>query len=85
MHKLMVSLTILIALVLTVFAIPGGADETKDHVCFRVLDTDKDGLVTLEEFARHYGDDEDRFRAADADRDGRLTHDEYHELLGHGA
>jgi hypothetical protein len=75
----------LVALVLTALAIPGGADETKDHVCFRALDTDKDGLVTMDEFARHYGNDEARFQAADADRDGRLTHDEYHNLLGHGA
>ena len=77
--------TAILAFMLTVSAVPAGADETKDHVCFRALDTDKDGLVTLEEFARHYGDDEAQFRAADTDRDGRLTHDEYHDLLGHGS
>ena len=77
--------TAILALMLTVSAVPIGAEETKDHVCFRALDTDKDGRVTFEEFAQHYGEDEARFRAADADRDGRLTHDEYHDLLGHGA
>lgn len=67
------------------FAVAGVADETKDHICFRALDTDKDGRVTFEEFAKHYGADEARFKAADTDQDGRLTHDEYHDLLGHGA
>ena len=59
--------------------------ENQDHVCFRALDTDRDGQVTFAEFATHYGPDEARFQAADADRDGRLTHDEYHNFLGHGA
>ena len=74
----------LLAFLLTVSPIPVGAEETKDHVCFRILDNDKDGMVTFEEFEKHYADDEARFRAADADQDGQLTHDEYHDLLGHG-
>ena len=61
------------------------ADEGKDHVCFRALDANHDGLVTLQEFERVYKDAADRFKAADADKDGKLTHDEYHESLGHGS
>ncbi len=75
----------LAALLVTVAASPDWADEKKDHICFRALDADQDGLVTFEEFAEHYGADEARFEAADADQDGRLTHDEYHDLLGHGS
>lgn len=72
----------------TILALPVslcGAAEKKDHICFRALDADKDGRVTLQEFAKHYGDDKALFNAADVDQDGRLTHDEYHKLLGHGA
>ncbi len=76
---------IVMAIFFTLFAMAAWADEAKDHVCFRSLDADKNGLVTFEEFAEHYGADEARFKAADADQDGRLTHDEYHHLLGHGA
>ena len=63
----------------------GVADENKDHVCFRALDANQDGEVTLEEFERFYKDAADRFKAADADQDGTLTHDEYHDSLGHGS
>jgi hypothetical protein len=66
-------------------AVPCWADETKDHVCFRAMDTDKDGWVTFTEFEKFYGSDQQRFNEADADRDGKLTHDEYHQLLGHGS
>ena len=61
------------------------AAEKNDHVCFRSLDTDNDGLVTLDEFAVVFENAEETFKAADADKDGRLTHEEYHDLLGHGA
>ena len=64
---------------------PGLADENKDHVCFRVLDTDKDGKVTYAEFEKVYGDDKQKFKEADTDNDGNLTHDEYHFFLGHGS
>ncbi len=77
--------TMMITFLLSVSAMPVGADETKDHICFRALDADRDGLVTLAEFEKHYGKDEARFKAADTDQDGNLTHDEYHELLGHGS
>ena len=61
------------------------ADENKDHICFRALDVNQDGQVTLQEFERVYKDGADRFKEADADKDGKLTHDEYHDSLGHGA
>ena len=61
------------------------ADENKDHVCFRALDSNKDGFVTFAEFERVYENDKEKFNLADGDKDGKLTHDEYHDLLGHGA
>lgn len=73
------------ALFFMVLASMGWADEKKDHVCFKVLDKDRDSLVTFEEFKPHYGDDKATFDAADANADGKLTHEEYHTLLGHGA
>ena len=61
------------------------ADEEKDHVCFRELDSDQDDLVTFQEFEKFYGNDRNKFNDADLDEDGKLTHDEYHDLLGHGS
>ena len=61
------------------------ADEKRDHVCFRVLDSNKDGVVTYQEFEKIYGDEKDKYKAADLDNDGKLTHDEYHDMLGHGS
>jgi Ca2+-binding EF-hand superfamily protein len=61
------------------------ADENKDHVCFRVLDSNKDSYVTFEEFDKYYGNDKEKFNKADKDEDGKLTHDEYHHILGHGS
>ena len=61
------------------------ADENKDHVCFRVLDSNKDGMVTFQEFEKFYGNDKEKFNDADMDEDGKLTHDEYHNILGHGS
>ena len=61
------------------------AIENKDHVCFRVLDSNKDGMVTFQEFKEVYGDDKEKFTMADENKDGKLTHDEYHDLLGDGA
>ncbi len=63
----------------------GMADEKADHICFRRIDVNHDGKVTLKEFAVHYGSDEARFKAADSNEDGHLTHEEYHDFLGHGA
>jgi Ca2+-binding EF-hand superfamily protein len=83
MNRIVATLILVSGLILS--SIPCGAEEKKDHVCFRALDTDKDGRVSFEEFAAHYGNDEARFNAVDADKDGKLTHDEYHDFLGHGS
>ena len=61
------------------------ANENKGHVCFRVLDSNRDGMVTFQEFKQAYGDDKEKFNMADENEDGKLTHDEYHDLLGHGS
>ena len=61
------------------------ADESRDHVCFRALDANRDGEVTLQEFEKHFENDRESFDKADRNKDGRLTHDEYHDMLGHGA
>ena len=61
------------------------AEEKKNHTCFRVVDADKDGKITFEEFEKFFGNDNERFKAADLDKNGILTHDEYHKLLGHGS
>ena len=73
------------ALLLVLPAVFCQADENRDHICFRTLDADGDGLVTYAEFEKHYGKSEEWFRAADANKDGQLTHAEYHVSLGHGA
>ena len=76
---------LLIGLFLTFSAVIGVAEEKDNHICFRALDADKDGLVTLQEFERYYEDSEEKFNQADADKNGKLTHEEYHDSLGHGA
>lgn len=63
----------------------GVAGEKVDHICFRRIDADRDGKVTLKEFAVHYEAGEGKFKAADSNKDGVLTHEEYHDFLGHGA
>ena len=60
-------------------------DENKDHVCFRVLDSNKDGMVTFLEFEQVYENGKEKFKEADVEKDGKLTHDEYHNILGHGS
>lgn len=75
----------LMAVFLIPSAAPCWADEQKDHVCFRILDSDKDGGVTFQEFEKFYGNDEKKFTKTDLDKDGKLSHDEYHEILGHGS
>ena len=76
---------VMLALILTAPTTLSWAAEDKDHVCFRVLDADGNGIVTRQEFEKVYGQDSEKFSQADADKDGKLTHDEYHAILGHGA
>ena len=61
------------------------ANETKNHVCFRIVDSNKDGEVTFQEFEKYFGNDNESFNEADLDKNGKLSHDEYHELLSHGS
>ena len=61
------------------------ADEKRDHICFRIVDSNKDGVVTFQEYEKYFGNDKPKFNEADSDKDGLLTHDEYHNLLGHGS
>ena len=77
----------IVSVVLLTIALPAFSQDSdsRAHICFRTLDTDRDGQVTAEEFKRFYPDGEQLFGEADANRDGALTHDEYHALLGHGA
>lgn len=78
-----------IVLLITIFLILSVAlclaDKNKDHVFFRILDSNKDGNVTFQEFEKYYGNDHEKFNKADMDEDGKLTHDEYHHFLGHGS
>jgi hypothetical protein len=80
-----VGVMLMAAIMLTSPASLCGADERKDHICFRTMDADSDGKVTFQEFEKYYGDDKGKFNSADLNQDGRLTHDEYHNLLGHGS
>ena len=81
-HAISISI---ISCILAVSASLCRADEKQDHICFSTLDSNKDGMVTFQEFDKHYKNGRDKFNAADIDRDGKLTHDEYHDLLGHGS
>ena len=80
-----ISVILLIVICLTSSVALCLADENKDHVCFRVLDLNKDGMVTFQEFEHFYENDKEKFNEADVDKDGKLTHDEYHNILGHGS
>jgi hypothetical protein len=79
------SLLSLIAMTIFTFPALGSAGEKTDHVCFRSIDSDKDGAVTFEEFVKYFGKDQEKFKTTDLDGNGKLTHDEYHKLLGHGS
>jgi hypothetical protein len=77
--------TLFVTIFLTASVAFSWADEKRDHVCFRVLDSNKDGVVTYQEFEKIYGDAKEKYDNADLNNDGKLTHDEYHDLLGHGS
>ena len=61
------------------------ANEEKKHICFRRIDSDKDGKVTFQEYKKYFGDDMEKFKVIDLDNNGTLSHDEYHTSIGHGA
>ena len=75
-------LMILISMISANFSL---ANEKKNHTCFRIVDSNKDGEITFQEFEKFFGNDTERFKKADLNKNGRLSHDEYHELLGHGS
>jgi len=60
-------------------------DENRDHICFRSIDTNHDGIVTFQEFKEVLGDDKSKYDEIDSNKDGMLSHEEYHKILGHGA
>ena len=59
--------------------------EKEGHICFRTIDSNKDGVVTFQDFQKYYGDDKVKFNSIDLNKDGKLNHEEYHKSLGHGA
>ena len=61
------------------------ANEEKGHICFRIIDSNKDSKVTFQEFKKYFGNDMEKFKAIDLNKDGTLSHDEYHKSLGHGS
>ena len=61
------------------------AGEEKHHICFKIVDADKNGKVTFQEFKHFFDNDKEKFAAIDLNGDGNLSHDEYHQSLGHGA
>ena len=46
------------------------ADEKKGHICFRALDSDRDGVVTLAEFEQYYKNDKENGVASYWDEHG---------------
>ena len=60
-------------------------NEKRDHICFRLVDADKDGIVTLQEFTKIFSDEKLKFEEVDQNNDGKLSHDEYHQAIGHGS
>ena len=61
------------------------SDEKKEHICFRSVDADQNGMLTFQEFVKMFGDDKVKFDKVDLNDDGKLSHEEYHQALGHGS
>jgi EF hand len=57
--------------------LPGGGNPAE--VMFQMLDTNRDKVVTKQEF---FGPHEQRFGAMDTNKDGRLTPEEFNPLAG---
>lgn len=83
MKHLVLGLAMVCALVLSYATIQ--ANESQDHVCFRIVDADENGEVNYAEYKAYFGDDREGFDAADQNGDEALSHDEYHMRLGHGS
>jgi len=56
-------------------------DSAEDHICFKRIDSNHDGIVTFKEFEKFYEKDLKKFQKMDQDSDEKLTHDEYEEYL----
>lgn len=81
-RTLFLSIVVIVLFILNTICL---GSEKKDHVCFRLIDADKDGIVTLKEFTKVFGDNQLKFEEVDLNEDGQLSHDEYHQALGHGS
>ncbi len=85
-RTLFLSIVVIIIFILNAFSL---GNEKEGHVCFRSVDADKNGIVTLKEFTKIFGDDggddKEKFEEVDLNDDGNLSHDEYHQALGHGS
>ena len=57
----------------------------QNRFCFKIVDSNKDGEITFQEFEKYFENDNERFKEADLDNNGKLSHIEYHELFGHGS
>ena len=73
---------VIIALLISSTFCLAGAE--KNHICFKIIDADKDGEVTFQEFKQYFDNAKEKFSAVDLNGDGNLSHDEYHQSLGHG-
>ena len=56
----------------------------KELLQWRIMDSDKDGHVTFQEFEKYFGIDHEKFKEIDLNKDGKLSHNEYHKFVGHG-
>ena len=74
-------LLIALCLVLAPLGFQAMADE-EDHICFSVVDADKDGEATMDEMKKAYPDmDQEKFGKMDSDGNGTVDHMEYEEAM----
>ena len=81
MKKYVICCLMLFAIILSPLTYCFADDSEEDHVCFKQVDTDKNGIASFKEFEKFYGDDLEKYKKMDIDEDGKLTHDEYEEYL----
>jgi len=71
---------VLILFVLTPISISiATEDHAGDYICFRRIDTNKDDMVTKEEFSKFFPGKPELFQKVDQDQDGKISHDEHEE------